>query len=203
MKNLMQFPGIFLLSVVTVIGCTSVTDGNVEKDAVTDEILTAQMTSNNDNNGKGNKNNGSTVVTGHQTDDGSIPNGIVNGKYKALYASDNSGDWFFDLGDGRIQGTVGSVDELDQSTLTVCNYEVIYRGDFMGDPFLDNGWIRNNISCSGYLYENTQTFNTLYVHETDPRYSEELEPIWGSWGIFVDAVGGTGNAANPKHPVNN
>lgn len=73
----------------------------------------------------------------------------------------------------------------------------------MGDPFLDIGWVRNNISCSGYSYESTQAFNTLYAHETDPWYSEELESIWGSWGIFVDAVGGTGNAANPKHPVNN
>lgn len=97
MKNLMQFPGIILISVITVIGCTSVTDGDVQKDADTDEVLTSRMNSNNSNNGKGNKNNGSTVVPGHQTDDGSIPNGIVNGKYKALYVSDNSGDWFLTL----------------------------------------------------------------------------------------------------------
>ncbi|MEX2562894.1 MAG: hypothetical protein WD358_06525 [Nitriliruptoraceae bacterium] len=144
----------------------------------------------------------STIVPGHQTDDGSIPEGTVNGRYTALYAWDANGDWYFDLGDGREQGTVGSVDELDDSTLTVCDYVVVYRGDFEGTPFLANGWIRNNIRCSGYAYSRTQTFNTLYVHETDHRWSEDLEPIWGTWGIAVDAVGGVGNVANPQHPVN-
>jgi hypothetical protein len=42
----------------------------------------------------------------------------------------------------------------------------------------------------------------VHVHETDPRYSEDLEPIWGAWGILVGAVGGVGNLANPRHPVN-
>jgi hypothetical protein len=144
----------------------------------------------------------STIVPGHQPDDGSIPEGTVNGKYTSLYAWDANGDWYFDLGDGREQGTVGSVEELDDTTLTVCDYVVVYRGDFEGTPFLANGWIRNNIKCSGHAYSRTQTFNTLYVHETDRRWSEDLEPIWGTWGIAVDAVGGVGNVANPQHPVN-
>lgn len=145
----------------------------------------------------------STVVPGHQTDDGSIPEGVVNGKYTSVYAYDANGDYYWDLGDGRVQGTVDSVEELDQGTLTVCDYVVTYRGSFQGDPFMDTGWIRNNIKCSGSDYKGTKTFNSLYVHNTDPRWSEDLEPIWGSWGILVDTEGGTGNIANPQHPVNN
>ena len=180
-----------VLGLFLTIGCDSVVDGEIDE---TTDTQSNALTDHNSN---------STVVPGHQTDDGSIPVGTVNGKYKALYAFDAHGDWYFDLGDGREQGSVDSVDELDQNTLSVCDYVVIYRGDFEGTPFLANGWIRNNVKCSGYAFDRTQTFNRVFVHETDPRYSEDLEQIWGSWGIFVDAIGGVGNAANPKHPVNN
>jgi hypothetical protein len=46
------------------------------------------------------------------------------------------------------------------------DYKVNFRGDFGGDPYLDNGWITNNIvgdDGSAAVY--------LFVHETDPRYS--------------------------------
>jgi len=45
---------------------------------------------------------------------------VVTGSYKALYAYDDSGDYYYDLGDGRVQGTVDSVSDLDQSTRTEC-----------------------------------------------------------------------------------
>ncbi len=184
-----------LLGLFLTIGCDSVVNSDVNKSTETQNSTIASHNISNEIN--------STVVRGHQTDDGSIPNGTVNGKYKALYAWDAGGDFYFDLGDGRVQGTVDSVGELDESTLTVCDYVVTYRGDFEGSDFLANGWIRNNIKCSGYAYDRTQTFNSLYVHETDRRYSEDLESIWGTWGILVNAIGGVGNAANPQHPVNN
>ena len=71
------------------------------------------------------------------------------GHYTSVYTYDDNGDYHWDLGDGRTQG-VSSVDELDQSTLTTCTYQVTYRGDFGGDPFLDDGWTINNIVCRGY-----------------------------------------------------
>lgn len=198
--KLIKATAIIIFSTVIAISCSSINDGNLDETVINNDVT---ITAESNGKAKGEKDNDSTIVPGHQTDDDTIPVGTVNGKYKSIYAYDANGDWYWDLGDGRIQGTVAGIDDLDQSTLSVCDYEVIYRGDFNGDPFLDSGWIRNNIKCSGYDYENAQTYNSVYVHETDPRYSEDLEPIWGSWGIFVDVVGGTGNAANPKHPVNN
>lgn len=138
----------------------------------------------------------STVVPGQQTDDGSVPVGTVSGNYTALYAYDDNGDFYFDLGDGRVQGTVDSVDDLDQATLSVCDYQVSYRGDFGGTPSLDDGWIHNNIKCSGDDFDGTQVYNSTYVHETDPRFSEDLTPIWNTWGVFRDVVGGEGNLAS-------
>lgn len=136
-----------------------------------------------------------TTVPGHADKD----SGVVMGKYTALYAYDASGAWYYDLGDGRVQGTASSVADLDEATLSVCDYQVIYQGDFGGDPFLDTGWIRNNVKCSGY--DGTSTYNTLFVHESDHRYSEDLEPIWGTWGYFVNTESGVGNTANPHHHV--
>lgn len=72
-----------------------------------------------------------------------------------------------------------------------------------GGGLLITGWIRNNIKCNGYDYKGTRTFNSLYVPDTDPLWSEDLEPIRESWGFLVDTEGGTGNIANPQHPVNN
>ena len=105
-----------------------------------------------------------TAVPGHnrwdEDNNGYPDEGVtINGHYTSLYAYDCteydtggncSSDWYWDLGDGRIYGTVESVDELDQTTLTVCDYVVNYRGNFENDPFLDSGWIQNHINCSGY-----------------------------------------------------
>lgn len=196
---MMKIISITLLSAVIAIGCSSINDGNLEDPLIeSNETITAES----NGKAKGKKNNDSTIVPGQQNDDGSIPVGTVNGKYKSLYAYDGNGDWYWDLGDGRIQGSVSDVSELEQSTLTECNYEVIYRGDFNGDPFLDSGWIRNNINCQGY--DNNGNYNYVIVHKTDHRYSEDLMPAFGGdWGYFVYAIGGTGNIANPQHPVNN
>lgn len=149
----------------------------------------------------------STQVPGHQSDrydqDG---NGIpddgmeVNGKYTSLYAYDADGDWYWDLGDGRVQGTVDSVDDLEQSTLTVCDYQVQYRGDFGNDPFLDSGWIINDINCSGFDDDNT--YNYLIVHETDPRYRGNPDwSIWNTWEYHTLTVSGSGNLVRPESHV--
>lgn len=129
---------------------------------------------------------------------------VVTGTYSALYAYDANGDFYFDLGDGRVQGTVGSVSELDQSTLTTCQYQVQYRGGYENDPFLDNGWVKNNIKCNGYDYDNAQSFNYTIVHETDPRYTGEKQPAFGgTWEYYVYAIGGEGNTVRPETPVGN
>lgn len=67
--------------------------------------------------------------------------GIVNGHYTSLYAYDNTGNWYWDLGDGRVMGTKSSVAELDQATLTKCDYVVNYRGTYENNPYMDTGWI--------------------------------------------------------------
>ena len=69
-------------------------------------------------------------------------------------------------------GTVGSVDDLDQATLTTCDYVINYRADFGNDPFMNTGWIQNHINCYG---------NYLIVHEDDPRYTGDGIEIWGTW----------------------
>jgi hypothetical protein len=58
----------------------------------------------------------STRVPGHaryDADGNGVPDAgvYVNGHYTSLYAYDDKGDWFWDLGDGRIQGTSPSVDD--------------------------------------------------------------------------------------------
>lgn len=145
----------------------------------------------------------STVVPGHQDrydeDNNGYPDEgvVVNGKYKSLYAYDANNDFYWDLGDGRVQGTVGSVSELDQSTLTTCDYKVIYRGSFENDPFMDSGWIRNNINCTG---EDKFNQNFLIVHKTDRRYTGNKTPAFGGdWEYHVDARLGEGNIIRPEN----
>lgn len=127
---------------------------------------------------------------------------VVTGAYDSVYAYDAEGDWYWDLGDGRVRGTVGSIDELDQDTLTVCDYQVQYRGKFENDPFLDSGWVMNQIKCHGYDYDNSQTFKYTIVHETDQRYEGiEEQSIWGDWEWHVDVEGGFGNKlTRPSSP---
>lgn len=145
----------------------------------------------------------STAVPGHQasrydTDGNGIPDEgqYVTGRYTSVYAYDDTGDWYWDLGDGRIQGNVGGVDELDQDTLTVCDYVVVYRADFGNDPFMDTGWIINNINCSGY--DDNGTYHYLIVHEDDPRYRGNPEwEVWGTWEFHVSTESGSGNLVRP------
>lgn len=143
-----------------------------------------------------------TVVPGQQDryddDNNGYPDeGVtVNGHYTSLYAYDANGDFYWDLGDGRVQGTVGSIDDLDQPTLTVCDYEVTYRGNFENDPFLDSGWIINNINCQGY--DDNGTYNYLIVHETDSRYRGNPDwAIWNTWEYHVLTESGQGNLVRP------
>lgn len=124
----------------------------------------------------------------------------VNGHYTSVFAYDANGDWYWDLGDGRVLGTVDSIDELDQATLTVCDYVVNYRGNFENDPFLDSGWIHNNINCSGYD-DNGKYFYQI-VHETDPRYRGNPDwSIWGTWEFHTLVESGVGNLVRPENHV--
>jgi hypothetical protein len=126
---------------------------------------------------------------------------VVTGTYKSRYAYDAGGNWYWDLGDGRTQGNVAGFDELDQATITNCYYKVAYRGKFENDPFLDSGWIRNNINCKGY--DDNGNYNYVIVHESDPRYTgSKPKPGWGGdWEYHVDVESGVGNKlAGPKTP---
>jgi hypothetical protein len=123
---------------------------------------------------------------------------VVNGHYTSLYAYDANGDWYQDLGDGRVQGTVASVDALDQATLSQCDYVNNYRATFGNDPFMDTGWIQNHIVCSGY--DGHATYNYLIVHETDPRYQGNPDwAIWGNWEYKVFTESGKGNLVGPMN----
>lgn len=153
--------------------------------------------------GKGKSND--TKKSNFKDDDGNgIPDEgeVVTGAYNAVYAYDDSGDYYFDLGDGRVRGTVDSINDLDRDTLTRCDYQVQYRGKFQNDPFLDSGWVKNNIRCSGYDYDNAQTHNYIIVHKTDPRYTGEgPETFGGDWEYHVDVEGGFGNKlTRPENP---
>jgi hypothetical protein len=82
----------------------------------------------------------------------------------------------------------------------VCNYQNNYRGDFGGDPFMDDGWIMNNINCSGY--DGSAHFTYLIVHQSDPRYTGNPDfAIWGTWEYKVLAGTGFGNLVRPDHAV--
>ena len=123
---------------------------------------------------------------------------VVSGHYTSVYAYDVNGDYYWDLGDGRVQATVGSIDALDAATLTTCDYVVNYRGTFENDPFMDSGWIRNNIRCYGY--DGNSNYNYLIVHESDHRYTGNPELAeWGNWEYVVYAVSGVGNTVRPMN----
>jgi hypothetical protein len=144
-----------------------------------------------------------TTVPGHadrfDADGNGYPDAgaVVSGHYTSLYAEDGNGDYYWDLGDGRIYKTVDSVDQLDQSTLTTCDYVVNYRGSFENDPYMDSGWIKNQITCTG---EEKATYNSTIVHESDPRYTgDPAQAIWGTWEYHVDTRSGEGNLARPMN----
>jgi hypothetical protein len=124
-----------------------------------------------------------TVVKGHSRKMDANGNGYpdvgveVNGHYTSLYAYDASGNWYWDLGDGRVQGTVGDPTELDAATQTSCDYVITFRATFDDDPGMDSGWIQNHIVCSG---ADRGVYQYLIVHKTDPRYTGN--PAWAEWG---------------------
>lgn len=149
-----------------------------------------------------------TAVPGHtgprvDKDENGYPDvgKVVVGHYYSLYAEDGSGDYYWDLGDGRIYTSAGieSVADLDQATLTECDYVVNYRGTFENDPFMDSGVIANHIRCHGY---EKGTFNYEIVHESNPRYRGNPEwAIWGSWEYHVLTESGAGNLVRPSAHV--
>ena len=153
-----------------------------------------------------------TIVPGHQkqmesgrldVDGNGYPDAgvTVNGKYTSIYAYDANGDYYWDLGDGRVQGTVGSVADLDKETLTTCDYQVQYRGNFENNSFLDSGWIINSINCSGY--DDNGKYNYIIVHETDPRYTGNPDwGLWGTWEYHALTISGEGNLTGPQNYVN-
>jgi hypothetical protein len=149
----------------------------------------------------------STAVKGHQKDkydqdgNGFTDAGVyVTGHYTSYYAEDGNGDYYWDLGDGRVYKTVDSVDDLDQATLDECFYTNNYRADFGNDPFMDHGWIMNNILCKGY--SGTNHYKYLIVSDTDPRYSGNPDwAVWGTWEYHVLAQTGFGNLVRPYKPT--
>jgi hypothetical protein len=119
---------------------------------------------------------------------------IVVCNYTALYVEDANGDYYWDLGDGRIQSSAGisSVADLDQSTLTTCDYQIHTRGTFENDAFQDSGVISNMIHCYGY--DGNSTYHYQIVHATDNRYTgDPAWAIWGDWEYHVLTESGSGN----------
>ena len=149
-----------------------------------------------------------TRVPGHESakydqDGNGIPDAgvYVNGHYTSVYAYDATGNWYWDLGDGRVQGTVSSVAALNAATLTRCDYVVNYRADFGNTPYMDEGWIQNHINCAGY--DDNGQYNYLIVSRTDPRYTGN--PAWAEWGTWeyhVLTESGKGNLVKRIGPQN-
>lgn len=124
---------------------------------------------------------------------------VVTGGFTSMYAEDGSGAFYWDQGQGRVVSSpgIGSVDDLDQETLTICDYQVHYRGDFLNNAYQDTGWISNNIRCRGY--DGNSTYNYLIVHESDPRYTGTGTPEWGgTWEYHVQTESGVGNLEAPR-----
>lgn len=149
-----------------------------------------------------------TTVPGHSSakydrNNNGIPDvgKAVVGHYTSVYAYDNAGDYYWDLGDGRVQGTVSSVEALDQDTLTTCDYVVNYKGKFEDTPYLDSGSIQNHIVCRGF--DDNGTYNYEIVHKTDPRYRNNPEfAIWGDWEYHTLTESKSGNLVRPENHSN-
>jgi hypothetical protein len=78
-----------------------------------------------------------------------------------------------------------------------CTIVVNYRGDFGGDPYLNDGWITNQMTC-----DDGSTASYLIVHASDKRYTGNPDrAVWGTWEIVKETVSGTGNIANPQSPM--
>lgn len=125
---------------------------------------------------------------------------VVTRHWTSLYAYDWNGDWYWDLGDGRVLGTVGSPDDLDDASYNECSYVNQSRGTFENNPYQDSGWISNHIDCNGT--DGHGHWNYLMVHRTDPRFTGDAARIaeldWGpDWEFKVLTELGTGNFFKP------
>jgi hypothetical protein len=146
-----------------------------------------------------------TAVPGHSrydADNNGYPDAgvMVNGHYTSVYAYDYNGDFYWDLGDGRIQGTVDSISDLDPETLTTCDYVINYRADFGNDPYMNSGWITNLINCYGY--DDNGQYNYFIVSDTDPRYTGNPDwAIWGNWEYHVLVESKSGNLVHPHNYI--
>lgn len=125
---------------------------------------------------------------------------VVRGHYTSVYAYDAAGDYYWDLGDGRVYTKgVSSIQELDQATLTTCEYVNNYRATFENNPYMDTGSIINNIRCHG---EDRGVYHYAIVHESDPRYRGNAEwAEWGTWEYHVLTESGVGNIVRPINHV--
>lgn len=144
---------------------------------------------------------GATTVPGHtgkyDADNNGYPDAgkYVNGHYTSVYAYDNNGAYHWDLGDGRVYG-VPSIGDLEQETLTRCDYVNNYRADFGNNPYMDEGWIQNHINCKGY--DDNNHYNYLIVSQTDPRYTGNPDwSIWGTWEYHGLTQSHLGNLVKP------
>jgi hypothetical protein len=114
--------------------------------------------------------------------------------YDSVYAYDASAAYYWDLGDGRVYTSSGisSIDDLDQETLSVCDYRIHTKGDFGNDPYMNSGDISNMIRCYGY--DGVAAYHYQIVSSDDPRYRGDPDyAIWGTWEYHVLTASGTGN----------
>lgn len=95
------------------------------------------------------------------------------------------------------QGRGGTVTGHYVTTDDGAKVIVNYRGDFGGDPYLNDGWITNQ-----YKYPDGRTVNYLIVYKTDPRWTGNPDlAIWGEWEIVKQTKSGEGNQANIQRPT--
>jgi hypothetical protein len=114
--------------------------------------------------------------------------------YDSVYAYDADGDYYWDLGDGRVYTSPGisSIEDLDPTTLSVCDYRIHTKGDFGNDPYMNSGDISNMIRCHGY--DGVATYHYQIVSDDDPRYRGDPNyAIWGTWEYHVLTESGNGN----------
>lgn len=189
MKRLINSAFSAILALLVIAGCSDMTNSGVD----TDDGLSLVENATSKSNYKDEDGNGIPDV-------GEVVTGFNN---EAFYLFDASGDWYWDLGDGRILGSVNSPSELDQATLSRCDYILQYRGKFENDPYQDTGWIKNVIKCNGYAYDTAKRYVYNIVHETEPRYTGNGTPIWNTWEYHVDVESGLGNKLiNPQNHSN-
>jgi hypothetical protein len=122
--------------------------------------------------------------------------------YTSVYAYDYDGNYYWDLGDGRVQTSspaITSADDLNQDTLTTCYYQVHTKGSFNNDPFQDTGEISNMINCRGV---DNGSYHYQIVSQGDPRYTGNPDwAVWGTWEYHVDVEFNLGNVvAHSVHP---